>query len=182
MNTQHTTNPGPLQDSGQSDEQHAPSRRSLVAGALMVLGIVAGYGAGLWQFFQYLVPLGSSRRMRPMFIGTLAQFPPGSSITVSDPRGEEIVVARPSDDPDDPARGFKALSSVCPHLGCKVHWEAANGHFLCPCHQGIFDKSGAAVSGPPAKEGQDLSTFDVVVNSQTGWVFVMVSEAPRYGV
>ena len=151
------------------------SRRGFVATALMVVGVVAGYGLGLWNFLQYLVPLRRRAPKREMFVGTLRDLKVGSSITVKDPRGEEIALARVSDDRDNPAAGFKALSSTCPHLGCRVHWEAARGEFLCPCHNGVFDKNGIAVSGPPAKEKKNLATFEVRVNKENGWVSIMVS-------
>jgi cytochrome b6-f complex iron-sulfur subunit len=160
------------------------TRRGVLSTGLMLIGLVAGYGLGAFHFFRYLVPLGKDRakKLRPMFIGTLEGIPVGSSFVVKDPRGQGITVTREADDLDHPDRGFRALSSVCPHLGCKVHWESAKGHFLCPCHQGIFDKEGVAVSGPPAKEGKNLATYEIEVDPQTGWVFVMVSQEQGYGV
>ena len=148
----------------------------------MGIGVAAGYGLGAFHFFTYLVPLRRDRKKREMFVGTLDRLPVGSSLTVTDPRGQEIVLARTSDNPEHPEEGFKALSSKCPHLGCKVHWEAGADRFFCPCHNGVFDKNGTAVSGPPAKEGKNLSTFEVKVDKASGWVFVMISSEERYGV
>lgn len=147
----------------------------------MLGGVVAGYGLGLFHFVQYLVPLRRKTPRREMFVGTLADLKVGSSITVRDPRGEEIALARVADNREDPASGFKALSSICPHLGCKVHWDPGRGEFLCPCHNGVFDKDGIAVSGPPAKEKKNLSTFEVRVNKEAGWVYVMVSGEGDHG-
>ncbi len=157
------------------------SRRGFAATCIMIIGLAAGYGLGAVHFFRYLVPLRKRGKRREMFVGTLDDIPVGSSKTVRDPRGEDIAITRLSESPRDPAKGFKALSSKCPHLGCRVHWEAANQRFFCPCHDGVFDKDGIAVSGPPAKEGKNLSTFEVKVNKQTGWVYVMVSEQSSYG-
>lgn len=151
------------------------SRRGFLSTVLMVIGVAAGYGLGLLHFLEYLVPLRRKTPKREMFVGTLAEFQVGASVTLRDPRGEEISLTRVHDDKTEPANGFKALSSTCPHLGCKVHWDAGKGEFLCPCHNGVFDKNGIAVSGPPAKEKKNLSTFEVRVNKDTGWVYVMVS-------
>jgi menaquinol-cytochrome c reductase iron-sulfur subunit len=41
------------------------------------------------------------------------------------------------------------FSDACTHLGCKVHWEEERNAFICPCHDGVFDKAGNVVSGPP---------------------------------
>ena len=51
--------------------------------------------------------------------------------------------------------------AACPHLGCKVHYDAAASRFVCPCHHGVFDKNGTAVSGPPAESGKNLKRFEV---------------------
>lgn len=41
------------------------------------------------------------------------------------------------------------FSNVCTHLSCRVTWKTEKEEFICPCHDGIFDKQGAVVSGPP---------------------------------
>jgi len=46
---------------------------------------------------------------------------------------------------------FIAMSNVCTHLGCHVRWVAEQNKFFCPCHNGVFDKYGNVVSGPPPR-------------------------------
>jgi menaquinol-cytochrome c reductase iron-sulfur subunit len=48
----------------------------------------------------------------------------------------------------------QALSSVCPHLGCAVDFDAEAKVFKCPCHRSAFDVNGEKVSGP-SKRGLD---------------------------
>ncbi len=48
-------------------------------------------------------------------------------------------------------RNFIAMSNICTHLGCRVRWIAQEEKFFCPCHNGIFDKEGNVVSGPPPR-------------------------------
>lgn len=48
-------------------------------------------------------------------------------------------------------RDFIALSNVCTHLGCRVRWISDQSEFFCPCHNGVFDKNGNVVSGPPPR-------------------------------
>jgi Rieske Fe-S protein len=43
----------------------------------------------------------------------------------------------------------KALSSTCTHLGCRVSWDADSETLKCPCHGGVFDRTGAVKAGPP---------------------------------
>lgn len=41
-----------------------------------------------------------------------------------------------------------ALSTVCPHLGCGVDFDAGAGKFYCACHKSYFALDGACESGP----------------------------------
>lgn len=41
-----------------------------------------------------------------------------------------------------------AMSTVCPHLGCAIDYDAENGKFLCPCHDSYFSMDGAVETGP----------------------------------
>jgi nitrite reductase/ring-hydroxylating ferredoxin subunit len=50
---------------------------------------------------------------------------------------------------DRDGTGYRALSSTCAHLGCRVRWNEATSQFLCPCHGGVYDRGGQVVSGPP---------------------------------
>jgi len=51
----------------------------------------------------------------------------------------------------DDGRNYIALSNVCTHLGCRVRWVEGKQEFFCPCHNGVFDKAGQVVSGPPPR-------------------------------
>jgi Rieske Fe-S protein len=42
-----------------------------------------------------------------------------------------------------------ALSSTCTHLGCRVSWDSAAKQLKCPCHGGVYDRTGAVIAGPP---------------------------------
>ena len=42
-----------------------------------------------------------------------------------------------------------ALDSTCTHLGCRVSWDPNAQQLQCPCHGGVFDRTGAVKAGPP---------------------------------
>jgi glycine/D-amino acid oxidase-like deaminating enzyme/nitrite reductase/ring-hydroxylating ferredoxin subunit len=47
------------------------------------------------------------------------------------------------------ARGdLSALSPVCTHLGCLVHWNTTEKSWDCPCHGSRFDPQGKILNGP----------------------------------
>lgn len=144
------------------------SRRGFLLSAAMVGGLVAGYGLGAVHFLRYLVPLGKKAPKRELFAGPVDQLEVGESKTLATPAGETFVMARTPE-------GFRVLSDVCPHLGCKVHWKPEAKQFLCPCHNGVFDAEGVAVSGPPAEAKQRLEQLETVVRG--GGVFVLIREA-----
>jgi Rieske Fe-S protein len=52
----------------------------------------------------------------------------------------------------------RALSSTCTHLGCRVSWDSATEQLRCPCHGGVYDRTGAVVAGPPPKPLDTLPT------------------------
>jgi Rieske Fe-S protein len=53
---------------------------------------------------------------------------------------------------DIPGGGhFIALSTRCMHLGCPVRFVAASERFICPCHGGVYDFTGAVDGGPPVR-------------------------------
>ena len=57
---------------------------------------------------------------------------------------------------------YAAMSNVCTHLGCRVRWIPEQEKFFCPCHNGVFDKDGSVVSGPPPRP---LDQFETKVES-----------------
>jgi menaquinol-cytochrome c reductase iron-sulfur subunit len=66
------------------------------------------------------------------------------------------------------SREYIAMSNICTHLGCRVRWVAKADQFYCPCHDGIFDKQGDVVSGPPPRP---LDRFEIRV--QDGQILIL---------
>jgi len=51
-----------------------------------------------------------------------------------------------------------AMDSTCSHLGCLVAWDAQAQLFKCPCHGGVYDRTGAVKDGPPPQALTKLET------------------------
>ncbi len=138
--------------------------------ALMGFGLVAGYGMFASFIAQFLFP-SHKKRHAPQYVTDLGSFAQGQSMTYVSPAGERIVVTRVAE--TGGVEDFIALSSVCPHLGCQVHWESQNNRFFCPCHNGAFDPEGNPIAGPPKDANQALSRYQLHV--ENGLLFIDAS-------
>ncbi|MET0385412.1 MAG: Rieske 2Fe-2S domain-containing protein [Polyangiales bacterium] len=49
----------------------------------------------------------------------------------------------------------RAWNAECPHLGCKISFDAGKSCFGCPCHDSTFSLEGE-VQGGPSPRGMDL--------------------------
>lgn len=129
----------------------------------MAAGLAAGYGTFFAMAGRYFFPSGSNKAW--MFVSDLGGIAPGASLAFESPTGVRVSITRRSEvEAETPSEeSFLALSSICPHLGCRVHWEAHNERFFCPCHNGVFDSNGKATGGPPAADGQDLPRYPLKV-------------------
>jgi menaquinol-cytochrome c reductase iron-sulfur subunit len=52
------------------------------------------------------------------------------------------------------------FSPICPHLGCSYNWDAAQRHFVCPCHGSVFTLEGKVIGGP-APRGLDTLPYRI---------------------
>ena len=153
-------------------EDTAPRRGFLGLFSLLAMGIglIAGYGMLAFQAVRFLYPTKRGKKAW-QFVSTLDALRTGDALPFTTPSGAKIVVARQGD--AETADQFVALSSVCPHLGCAVHWEAQNDRFFCPCHNGAFDASGKATEGPPKTANQELAKYPLKV--ENGLLYIEIS-------
>jgi cytochrome b6-f complex iron-sulfur subunit len=154
-------------------EEKGRSRRDWLSKVLMGIGLGAAYGTFGVEFFSFVLPRKKGPKTRLLFAGRIDQYQIGKVRKFHDLRGGEILVRRGRED-------FRAFSSICPHLGCLVHWEPDNHRFFCPCHRGVFDEEGIAISGPPADAGQRLTLVPLEVNEEAGVVYIQVREPERH--
>jgi nitrite reductase/ring-hydroxylating ferredoxin subunit len=140
------------------------------SGLAMSGGLLAAYGTFGVMLGRFVYPAAAHNRGW-LFVCTVDALKPGEALDFTTPAGAKIVIARQGEGSD--AESFLALSSVCPHLGCRVHWESQNDRFFCPCHNGAFDKSGGPIAGPPQAANQSLMRFPLKVENG-----VLYLEAP----
>ena len=105
----------------------------LAAGSVAVAALAA-----LLIFLRIPIP-ANLRERTIMRLGNPDRFPFNSFTFVPD---KNIFIYRSRE-------GFKALSALCPHLGCVV--ASAGQGFRCPCHGSTFDTRGTVLHGPAPK-------------------------------
>lgn len=84
-------------------------------------------------------------------IHDLSEVPAGEGRVV-EIGGEKAAVYR------EPGGAVQAVSPVCTHAGCVVHWNAAEKSWDCPCHGSRFRTDGRVIEGPAV---QDLAPVPV---------------------
>lgn len=75
----------------------------------------------------------------------LADVAPGEA-KILEVDGRKVAVYREEDGTPH------AVSPVCTHLGCHVHWNTAERTWDCPCHGGRFSPTGRVLNGPAVKD------------------------------
>ena len=54
----------------------------------------------------------------------------------------------------DGSVSFRVFNGRCTHLGCAYSWQTTGergGAFHCPCHDGVYDRQGNVLAGPPPR-------------------------------
>ncbi len=149
------------------------------SGVAMGGGLALSYGTFALMAGRFLYPAASSERAWHL-VAPVRELSRGKTLSYATPAGLRVAISRRGDtangdgDDDD---SFIALSSTCPHLGCRVHWEAHNSRFFCPCHNGVFSPQGEPVSGPPADAGQALPRYPLKVENGLLFIEVAVNES-----
>jgi glycine/D-amino acid oxidase-like deaminating enzyme/nitrite reductase/ring-hydroxylating ferredoxin subunit len=74
----------------------------------------------------------------------LSEVPPGEGRIV-EVDGHKLAVFR------EEGGAVHALSPVCTHLGCHVHWNKAERSWDCPCHGARYSPTGEVLNGPAVR-------------------------------
>jgi len=165
----HPGQSGPVESPWPTADSDRRTFLSLASTAAMAGGLVASYGMLAAMAGQFLYP-SQRRKLAWVFVTEADRLKAGEALRYQIPNGQTVTIARRATGSGE--ESFLALSSICPHLGCQVHWEGPNNRFVCPCHNGIFDPDGKAVAGPPAEAGQALSNYPLRV--ENGLLFIEV--------
>jgi len=118
-----------------------------------VLTALFGIPAAIFVVKPVLKKDESSGWMR---LGSISKVTPGTptlfSLKVERETGwitdqDEIMVYVYTED----GRDYAVMSNICTHLACRVRWIEERQEFFCPCHNGVYDKQGTVLAGPPPR-------------------------------
>jgi nitrite reductase/ring-hydroxylating ferredoxin subunit len=121
-------------------------RQVLQAGIGAAAGLAAGLvGVSLRDRTESPAPIGGEDT--PLVTGdgfwtevaTVADLPEGSAVRFSTPAFDGFVV--------NDGGEIRALSSVCTHMGCTLHFRPDWHDLRCPCHGASFDLGGRLANG-----------------------------------
>ncbi len=170
---------------GEKPENDRRTFLSNTATVVMVGGLAGGYGTFFAMAGRFFFPTGENKQW--VFVSDAASIAPGKSFPFQSPGGIAVTITRRAEETSEQATSdqpltvdsFLALSSICPHLGCRVHWEGNNHRFFCPCHNGVFDANGVATGGPPAAEGQSLPHYALQIVDGALYIEMPISSIGR---
>lgn len=139
------------------------SRRKFLSSAFMSLGLGFGLGMLGFRFLQFLSPKIKTDGVEEILVGSVSEI--SENDVVSMEIGNSKIFLLKSD------TGLIAFSRKCTDLGCLVSWDRAKEQFICPCHQGVYDRNGKNIAGPPPRP---LDRFQVVQKGENVYVKVKV--------
>ena len=169
---------GPALRARRAQQVEGLSRRALLRraiGAGVALAIVEGIGGTI--AFAWSAAGRTGPRVKVGSLAELVAMNPG--LPVLDGFPVYVPAARAFVSLVDPARGtwqpgtddvgdgslnVRALSQVCPHLGCRPNPCLDDFWFHCPCHQSRYDRLGIKAAGErygPAPRGMDRFAIEV---------------------
>jgi Rieske Fe-S protein len=145
------------------EEHKDVSRRDAMKMVIAAIGGLIGTALGL-PAIAYLIGPALKKdeanwvrlsSLSPIEIGTPTLFKPKvtrQSGWIEDEQEVGVYVLT------EDGRNYHAMSNICTHLGCRVRWIAEREQFFSPCHNGVFDKHGYVVSGPPPRPLDEFET------------------------
>lgn len=139
------------------------SRRKFLSSAFMSLGLGFGLGMLGLRFLQFLSPKVKEKRFEEILVGTVNELSKSDAMPM-EIAGSKLLLLKTD-------AGLVAFSRKCTDLGCLVSWDKARQQFICPCHQGVYDRNGKNIAGPPPRP---LDRFQIVKKGENIYVKLKV--------
>lgn len=152
-------------------------RREFVGGVVGLIGAIMSAVIGLPVIGYIIAPaLKQSSGEEWITLGPASALEPGVPAPFTFSRLKEVgwrrtMINRTVYAVTNDGANTKVFSDACTHLSCKVHWDQERNAFICPCHDGVFDKEGNVISGPPP---EPLHRFEAKIENDQLMILVEV--------
>ena len=142
------------------------SRRIFLGYTAAAISSFISIVAGIPIIGYLLAPLRQKQDVKWISIGRVADF------TASIPQMVQFTITRRDGWVEahdsrtcwivpQPDGSFLAYNGRCTHLACAYSWKNDGqyaGKFFCPCHDGVYDRNGMVLDGPPPRKLDRLET------------------------
>lgn len=142
-------------------EEKSIDRRSFITKIVFGGGLLASAVLMLKHGFSFIYPTEKPVSQRKLLVGRVNELEIGEAkeFQIED---KTLFLVRTEN-------GYKVLSAICTHLGCKIKWESYRNRFYCACHQGIFSADGEVIGGPPPRR---LDEYRVEVDKNLVYMYI----------
>ena len=142
------------------------SRRVFLGYLGAALAAFMAAAAGLPMIGYLAAPLAEKSSAMWLSLGNVSAFTPGDpklvALSVTRQDGwRKLTESRTVWVSAEDNGQFTVLNGRCTHLGCAYSWRTDGryaGSFFCPCHEGLYDRDGTVLGGPPPRPLDRLET------------------------
>ncbi len=138
-----------------------PKRRAFLKNFAIIGTLLVAIGMFFRNLWEYIYPPKEKKKYHKYLVAKIDSVPVGKAKEIKLGKTPVFVVHLPD--------GYRVFSGICTHLGCIVRWEEEKQRFFCPCHKGIYDKTGKVIGGPPPRP---LDQYKVEVDKNLVYIYV----------
>lgn len=160
---------------------YTSTRRTFHLAVIYALGALITLAMAIPTALYLLVPPRVRKQSGFIDAGDISQLKPGEPIELTFQQsrldGWKLeTVKRTAWVVKDKSNKVIAYGPQCTHLACAYHWEAASGHFECPCHGSQFSLDGKVVAGPAPRP---LDRYDTRIEDNRLQIGELKQSAPH---
>jgi cytochrome b6-f complex iron-sulfur subunit len=138
-----------------------PKRRTFLKNFAIIGTLLVAIEMFFRNLWEYIFPPKEKKKYHKYLVAKIDSVPVGKAKKIKLGKTPVFVVHLPD--------GYRVFSGICTHLGCIVRWEEEKQRFFCPCHKGIYDKTGKVIGGPPPRP---LDQYKVEVDKNLVYIYV----------
>lgn len=142
-----------MEDINQISKTKLPEgRRDFLKNVVKITGIFTLFSSLSFIILSIFPSIIGEKKRSQRFALALDSFPTDQEYLIGKVGDKNFVLFKDN-------TTFSAYNLRCTHAGCITQWQPKTEQFYCACHNGIFDKNGKPISGPPNKPLEKLMLY-----------------------